>query len=253
MINPISASVDCVIEEIRRFPVVFLHAGCLFDTPAVIAHVSEGLQRAGYGVHEAALSGIPAETESQVILVTGFERSANSHEMCQHLAQARSALMRHLESDRIVIAVSSVPKIRLLGCPGSQLVLDARALFLTPLDEPALKERLVADGIDDDAAKRIARFSNGLPSIANRFVDLLKSAVAPSSTEKKAKEIVRDQLQTALKELGWESSVALELALTDLPDTHFEEVDPLLVEALSLDPPFSWTGVAVGGRLGLRG
>ena len=222
-----------VAQELRRFPIVFVHAGRLFNPEEIVEGLLRELATQGrpVAVHDVR-EPVPTGSHGDHILV-GFEALANSQNRCEQLAQLRASAMVQLDEGNRLFALSRVPKTRLIGCPGSQLILDARTRFLTPLDDAAATASFVAAKVEGKQATFGVKASSGLPALLTAF---LAAHVASHGDAKLARAQVQQSTRTllmaALRELGPEATTVLHRVLERGDSELGKDLDPLIVEAL---------------------
>lgn len=221
-----------LVEELRRFPIVFVHAGCLFNPQAVVDGLIEELSAYGrpVTVHDVRES-LPRDSDSDHVLV-GFDALILTADRCERLAQLRASAMVALDDGRRLIALSRPPKARLLGCPGSQLILDARTKFLAPLTAGVAKDVLAAAGVENKQAVFAAEASSGLPALIAAFLEGHTSAAGEAKVARGlVLEHMRRLLREAFTELGPEVTTAFHRVVEQGDPEIGADLDPLIVEA----------------------
>jgi hypothetical protein len=142
-----------VFEKIKLARVVYVHAGCLFGQEAEVAGhiVGECVDRAVPVAERHVMEFIDRPPpDGEIAVLVGLGEYVGTLDVCQMLANLRFRTMEFLETRRAVVLVSGVPRMRFLGCPGSELVLDAAMCFLETLSASDA-ERALAEGWSCDA------------------------------------------------------------------------------------------------------
>lgn len=224
---------DVVLQKLRRFSLVFLHAGALIDEGELAESLRSEMAQFGRSVvlHDVTNS-LPDDADSDYVLV-GFESLVDGDNRCERLSQLRASVMVNLEEGRRVLAISRVPKARLIGCVGSQLILDAQPVFLRPFPEDATSQILADAGLDGSQAQFAVRASSGLPALISAFTSAHSESEGDSKRAVAAvKEAVPHLLTRAVRELGPEATTAFHQLLDHGDVDVGERVEPLIVEAL---------------------
>lgn len=228
----LGVSVSSIVAEVGRFSVLFLHVGSLFDPDAIVQRLVAELRETGAAPILAQVGNLPPSVNGDALIITGFEVAADDARRCEILSRARAQVMRHLDAGVRVIAVSRVPKARLTGCAGSQLILDARAVFLRPIEESNVRTVLLERGVSADEAGAITRFSVGLPILLSRFLAVYESGSVGSNGVRERKKLLDIALVEAVTEAGWETASLLEEAFAQDGSEFADTTNPLLLEAL---------------------
>ncbi len=132
-----------------------------------------------------------------------------------------------------LLLFSRAPKVALGDCDGSQLVMDAKAVFAQPWSEE--EQSVILDRVG--ALERQAsyfQFSGGLPGLCDALLSVPRSGMQEAERRALAAEALRERIALAVSELGWRVAVALEdkLAREQSIEVDSARDDPLIVEAL---------------------
>lgn len=221
-----------VLDELRTFPIIFLHAGTLFRPDAITDGLTAGLIERGItpSVVEADAPD-RGDSKGNAIVLRGLDRIAAASDRCERLGQLRSWVMLRAESGSRVIVQSIAPKLQLVGCPGSQLVLDARTSFLSGLGEEQVDRFLAEHGLDQRDAQLSKDLAGGRPGLLE---ELQRAFKAGDNDKQAVMDALEARLARALKEAGWEVASFLDRLEFEAADVHIEQAltDPLLYEAL---------------------
>lgn len=222
------------VEEAGRFPLIFLHAGNLLSPATVVSSLTSTMSDDGRAVAVIDISKSSYQCAAGTSVLIGFERLATRADRCERLAKARSSVMAGLQAGGRFVAVSEVPKLRLLGCPGSQLIIDARTVFLPRVPDDDVRGAMASAGLKDASARFLTNMCAGLPAL----VDAALSAVSETEDDQAATRSavmmsVQRTLVEAVRQLGVAGIVALQ-DLTSRGEWEFDEgsLDPLILEAL---------------------
>lgn len=232
--TPLVSDLTLALDEARRFPLIFIHAGALFDPNLVVEGLLGGAASQGHTVAIVDVSQTSYAFASDTCVLTGFGELVGRADRCERLAQARSMVIEALDSGRRFIAVSEVPKLRLLGCAGSQLIIDARTVFLPRVSTNRISDEMRAMGLSEPEARFVGDMCMGLPGLARAVVKASENAGEDRPAAKRAAVVeTRKALLTAIRELGTEGIVALDdLVSRDEWQLDEASMDPLVFEAL---------------------
>lgn len=225
-----------VLSQLRAFNVVFLHLGTLFNPDLLLADLRDGLCERGQGVREVTVSDAPRVDADlgETLIVTGFDEAAASEKKCELLGNARAWGIEQMERGASLLLLSRVPKVALLGCAGSQLVTDAKAVFVQPWSEEEQRAVLQRAGIAKAGQDAFIDFSCGLPGLNDVLLDVSSAGLPEAEKRVRAAEELSERIALAVDELGWRVAVALEDKLAREQSMEFDpgRDDPLVVEAL---------------------
>src|SRR5581483_9572382 len=237
--HEITPDLGSILDELHTFPVLFVHAGSLFCPDLVEASVLAGLK--SRGLEPMLIDADEPASDiggARALVIRGLDRVASSADRCTLLARLRSWAMQHASAGVRMVVLSHVPKLRLSGCPGSQLILDARTVFLTCPDDTQVAEALTKTGLDPGQRRHVEELASGRPGLVKALVDAAKTfgEAAEASAEKRQRAIgvLRNALTASVSEAGWEVASYLDRLLfeeqTDRIDCN--ATAPLIREAL---------------------
>lgn len=216
-----------IYEEAARFPLVFAHVGSLFDPDSV---AEDAAARLPHGPIIDVSSAVPKEGG----ILVGFERLIARPDRCERLSQLRAATMQLLDKGGRFVAVSRVPKVELLGCDGSQLIIDARTVFPIRLSAESVESELSSLGFGFGELRQRCEQCLGSPVLLRAVSD---AAHNYSDNAKARNAAIVAEIQLRLTEAAREAGPLIGAFLDDSL-LHNEqrvaesEVDPLIVEAL---------------------
>lgn len=235
-VGDFSSAVGHILAQLRAFNVVFLHLGALFSPDLLLAELLEELGRRGQSVRDVAVRGAPGvEAEpGETMVVTGFDEAAASERKCELLGNARAWGIEQMQRGASLLLFSRVPKVALLGCAGSQLVMDAKAVFVQPWSEEEQRGVLDRAGVTEAEQDAFIRFSCGLPGLNDVLLSVSSAGVPETERRVRAADELSERIALAVGELGWRVAVALEDKLAREQSMEFEtdRDDALVVEAL---------------------
>lgn len=255
-------NVERVARVIKQVNLAFVHAGRLFDPDALVSDLREHIQTLGFHVLlvdiETLAAFVGEGSPEEAVILYDIGRIVGQRMKCQLLGNARAALMRRLEHGSRVILVSSAPRSRLLGCPGSQLLMDAAPCFTEPIESEHLQS--LVDDLDLSlSAQRIGSLTARLPKLVYLIIGLVRKDEESSSLRQAANDALEGELTEAVRELGPDIASTLDYLLIELAQARYEhyEIDPFVLEgvrgaglATSQD---GWSSLHIGFDGPLRG
>ena len=254
-----SVALESTLADVVRYGLVYLQCGDLYDPIAVRSQLKEAaLERGwsfeGFGVTEQP-GTLPLAGPAAITVVDGFEEVVDTPGMCEQLSRLRSLVQRALEDGNRILLLSRVPRLRLQGCVGSQLIIDAKPSFLIPLEPAAVVTLAERSGIPSRRRDGLYSATAGLPGLMGRLFDL---AGEEGFSLDRAAAALDDSAYRALAEVGPEVVAWLDAA----SELAVERVDHTDMPALVLEA-LRGSGVAASadgwrtvdlfsGRLGLH-
>ena len=222
---------------VRRYRLLFMHAGCLWEPDASLSGLSDLLDESRWNVRSVHLGSIEELRVTPegpgLTIVTGLEDAALRGDRCQLLGRAHAAATAELEANRAVLLVSRAPASALLGCPGSSIIRDAKPVYLRAIESDELRSAFDCE-LDEVEARRVLTHSAGLPVL----VRLLAGAQAEARNQQRAPDFravtasVVSRIREALDELGTETVAWLDDRVTRLREFEFRE-DPVHADELA--------------------
>lgn len=226
--------VDHILKDVSRYGCVFLHCGSLYDPDDLRTNVLESARERGWLVHHITATDIPMSEplefdDDYLFLVDGFERLLASTRVCEGLSNLRATVQVLLEAGVRVVLLSRVPRLRLLGCVGSQLVIDAKPAFPQPFSMAQAAESDAGTEVVLPGGVSVGQASGGMPRLIRRIVELSEV----DDFELLSSSAVSTEIYSALNEVGPEVVAWLEAAANlGVDRIGFEEIPPLVLEAL---------------------
>jgi hypothetical protein len=236
----VDLDVQDILSNLKRLRLVFINVGYLFAVDALPAATLAGAERHGLRAAQKDATELNDSAaidtgEIDLLVITGIAAlNASPTDRCMKLGQLREVVMALLESNMQVLLVSDKPASSFRGCPGSSVILDAKRSHLSPVSLPEIEAACQELGVGQ-WAKLIWAYSNGLPLLVERFIDLLVSGHKASENELKdrARALLISEASAAIAASGpslasWLDSVLFELKVRRV---DAQPADPSVVEA----------------------
>lgn len=225
------ADIGKVLESLRLFPVVFAHVGGLFDT----ATVEAGLMTALDDTVRVVVDNLPdGVLDAKFIVMSGMERIVDRPERCERLSNARAWAAAQLSAGHRIAVVSSVPKARLLGCDGSQLIIDARTAFVSAPDADDIAAMAADLGFAQREARLLWELTAGLPACIDSLVRLRAEGLPKKAERDVALDRLTQLMRQSMSEVGPELCAHLDYLMFEskLEEVGAVELDGVILEGL---------------------
>lgn len=236
---PLRHDVSDVVEALHRYRQVFLHAGLLYQPGEACSSIREALESKGWTVSVTHVGrGLPATFEDGPAchILVGFDGICGETQTAlTTLANTRAWAQRVLDRSEFtqVLVLSTVPKLRLLGGVGSQLVTDGQTCFLDRLDG---EDVLAACGRGNTQPERRESLAAATCGLAGLITPLLESPLpvgTPKDAIEESKTRLAPILRQAVEDLGWEMAAFLDCLLFERGVRAVSKHEsPLVLEAL---------------------